>query len=324
MLLIRRTLVVASVLLGSVVLTLAPAAAVEHPGRPGLTTVHHLVAASIRLNRDPAGLATSLPTVRGAAGALETGVSRTCFGASAAVHVPVGAIERCAVGDVKVSRTILLFGDGQAESWLPAFDQIGRDLHFRVVLLGRSRCSPWALAAHTNARGCRKFDRVVVAWARRNHVAVVVPVGDKLVWRGSLGATVSNLKDQMISTVDALRAGGSRVVLLSPSPEYLGSLSKFSPERCLLHESHYLGGCERTSFVFTERSASALAIAATAHRLGVPFVNTRPLFCAAGKCALYVRTSGLVRLVYANRHQINRYYSVWISFALEQMLRGDL
>jgi hypothetical protein len=46
----------------------------------------------------------------------------------------------CDFGDVKSSRTMVPFGDSNAWMWLPAFNVLGRDLHFRVEFDARAGC----------------------------------------------------------------------------------------------------------------------------------------------------------------------------------------
>jgi hypothetical protein len=46
----------------------------------------------------------------------------------------------CVWGDRVGSHTLVLLGDSHARMWLPAFDVIGKRLHWKVVLLSKSSC----------------------------------------------------------------------------------------------------------------------------------------------------------------------------------------
>jgi len=46
----------------------------------------------------------------------------------------------CTYGDIKASRTIILYGDSHAAQWFPALDKIGRENNFKIISLTKSTC----------------------------------------------------------------------------------------------------------------------------------------------------------------------------------------
>ena len=48
--------------------------------------------------------------------------------------------------------------------------------------------------------------------------------------------------------------------------------------------------------------------------------NVTPLFCTTTKCAIFVKAGDANHLVYFDQYHTNRWYSVWISRALDSIL----
>src|SRR5207302_10722695 len=65
------------------------------------------------------------------------GTARGCDANWEVVEVPA-----CAFGDLAGSRTVVVLGDSNAFMWLPAFDQIGKRLHWKVIVLAKNSCPP--------------------------------------------------------------------------------------------------------------------------------------------------------------------------------------
>jgi hypothetical protein len=314
---------VAAVLAGALgVLAIAPmSGAVVANGRPSLTVLHHWIVAAIRLGHDPTNLSSAIPDVAAASGAVPLGVKAKCYGDAATTS---GAATHCTFGDRKVHRTILLTGDAHADMWLPALSEIGTDLHWKIVFVGRPHCSPWADGAPSNVGGCRAYEKSVVALDHSLKAAVVIPVGAKVSWKHSISQSATTLESEMSTMVKALRGAGSKVVLFSMAPEYNKGFATFTPRSCLTHKARYLRPCERAAYLDMTDSVAAVSTVFAAHELHAPLVDTSALFCSGTLCSLFVETKSGARLVYADAHQINRYYSVLVSLALEGMLKPKL
>lgn len=60
----------------------------------------------------------------------------------------------CVYGDLKASKTIVLYGDSHAAQWFPALEQLAKDRGFRLISLTKSACS--SVAADRDDQGAYK------------------------------------------------------------------------------------------------------------------------------------------------------------------------
>ena len=251
-------------------------------------------------------------------------VTTICFSPDLSYPVPSGAATRCAFGDLRSRQTILLFGDDNAITWLPAFSALGTDLHWRIVFLGKAACSAWSLSANAGTAKCRKFVSEEVAFATRLRARIIIPMGSKVGWRGTKNATVKQLRSEITSTLGALSPSHSRIILFQTIPQFNKGYTNWTPQVCLTGSRALLGQCESVIYHFVTDNTVQLALKGVAGTLRVPLIPTQQFFCSATQCTLFVTSPGGTYLVYRDAAHMSRYYSNWIFVALEPYLRPYL
>jgi peptidoglycan/LPS O-acetylase OafA/YrhL len=101
------------------------------------------------------------------AAAREDRMAHDCWAASAASAVRRPATD-CVFGDPNGAATVALFGDSHAEHWLAAFDRLGRERGWRVVLMVMGGCpvadAPELVDSRSNRRGrmCAEYREATV------------------------------------------------------------------------------------------------------------------------------------------------------------------
>ncbi|CAN5232426.1 acyltransferase family protein [soil metagenome] len=89
------------------------------------------------------------------------------------------AITSCEAGDPDATTTVLLAGDSHTAHWLPAFDELGRSNHWRVVLAAKASCPLLDLGADFAPDGvigkeCLTWNSSMVGFIRSLHPDALV------------------------------------------------------------------------------------------------------------------------------------------------------
>lgn len=328
-----RSLAIGAICLAVATLTSLPAHSTSP--RPTLSQLEALVATSVAIKATP-NLATSLPPLLTMT-SKDASISPsrpTCYPASASsnVTIPVDAAVRCAYGDTASTHVLLLTGDSQAGMWLPAFDQMGRNLGWRVVFLAHPECPPWGVPNKPNwviqggftVAQCTSFDHNVVAWAAKNSPSAVVLAGrahpkshiatDPLV--------LSIIQPLVNTAIKAFHAITPRVITMAPLPAYTPDWTKYKPSTCLAYIKP-ITNCEGSP---TQMVSPVLLAAITnaSKANGTFVVSPTPLLCTKQKCALFITDAAGVHLVYYDELHLNRYFSSWIGDAVTALISPDL
>lgn len=135
----------------------------------------------------------------------------------------------CVFGNVKASKTVMLFGDSHAAQWFPALEAAANRKGYRLIVRTRAGC-PWYSLRDFAVRGktwpgCTTWQR-----ARLNEIASLKP--DVLVlasierfYRVRSGSTWLSERDSqsainaaIISTLPELKAASSQVIVLHDTP----------------------------------------------------------------------------------------------------------
>jgi len=209
----------------------------------------------------------------------------------------------CFFGDTTAARTLVLYGDSNADMWLGAFDQLGRREHFRVALVARASCQVpnlalWDPAAHAPGTACTAFRRWAVAEVARLHpfATVVVDYEYGLRWDyRHQPVAPQTAVDAFGTTVRRLAMTGTRVVVLGMAPAMFTD-----PIQCLQTHTGGIGACASPvkcltpSFRATPlcafdpatgRTWAQLALLPGAVRsVGGTYVDVSSLFCTTTAC----------------------------------------
>jgi hypothetical protein len=319
-----RTVVVVALL--EILIVSAPsisAAASPAPSSPSLSQLISYVVASSQLKHGP-NVFTSLPPLTQAANdGTAAMIPAPCISSAPAVKaLPTDAGTACAFGDKEATRTILLFGDSQASTWLPAFNIAGTILHWKIVFLAKDGCGPW-ISPVTSAAGsssCSQWVHGEIAVANQLKPEVVVPVGLTLaLMSDNQYPSTTQFEGQVLTMVQDLAPSHAKVLFLQEIPQFYAYFTSATPESCLTVHSSSIENCELTikQVKAIETTVGMKEVASIDHLDTVPI---RELFCGSKRCDVFVNSPGESHLVYADWAHMNATYSAWIGRATAQLL----
>ena len=217
------------------------------------------------------------------------------------------ASRTCVFGDRTATTTVALFGDSHAEHWLAAFDRLGRERGWRVVLFVKGGCpvadAPELLAARSMQRDreCARYreDAVRTMVAMRPALAVLSSF-DEYVTRGADarapdgGIAPEAWRRGLARTYARIAGAGVPVVALrgTPHPDFdvPGCLSRAVDGRPLARPCTY---ARDAALHLTARAALLTAVQEVAARgLPVRAVDMSDVVCPTPVCD--VRQGGSV------------------------------
>lgn len=227
----------------------------------------------------------------------------------------------CLFGDPTGKRTLVLYGDSHAAMWAPAFDAIGKRIHWKIVVLAKAGCGapdipfwdPWRRVSPF--KECDQFHTYALGRINRAKPDVVVlaseyltPDSDHPVWPSTSAWTAGLEK-----TIRLIRSPRTKKVVLGDIP-YLG---QSAPECLAAHEGD-LQSCSlpAAAAVKTDRIRAEQVAAAQTR---TPYIKVAPWFCSA-TCTAIVGN----KIVYFDLYHASRTYVVYLSGTLQSALRPVL
>lgn len=297
------------------------------PSGPSLTQLISYVTASSKLKHGP-NVSSSLPPLTQAANDDTAAmIPSSCVSSSTGVMaLPSDAGTTCAFGDKDASRTILLIGDSQASSWLPAFNIAGEILQWKVVFLAKDGCGPW-ISPVTTAQGssaCSAWVHGEISVAKQLKPQVVIPVGLTLAeLSDNQYPSTAQFAGEVLSMVQALAPSHAKVLFLQEIPQFYSYFTSATPESCLTVHTSSIQNCELTikQIKTIETTVGLNEVATVDHLQTVP---VRELFCGKVRCDVFVNSPGESHLVYQDWAHMNATYSAWIGRATAQLLEKYL
>lgn len=236
---------------------------------------------------------------------------------------------QCVWGDKKAAKSIFLFGDSQAASWLSAFNQIGKAKHYKVYLLAEASCPPWeptgtsdfTLSSGMTIDQCIAVRAKEVAFANSIHPAMIVLAGDtNEISNGDWNTTPADYESEMAAVVSSLKPSRSKVVLLSEVPQYnVTATDSMTPTTCLTVHGKDVIPCLLSPQFVLDSGISQGLISASA-KLHIPLINILPLFCTSQRCPLTVTTPAGTFLTHFDQYHMSKFYSKYIATALMQLM----
>ena len=224
----------------------------------------------------------------------------------------------CIFGDPKGSKTLILYGDSHANMWLPAFDTIGKRLHWRIALLAKYACSApdlnfgyWNGQFELPYTQCNEWRRYALARANSLHAQVVVVTSEFNTSRlaNNKPVTAAEWSRGLRKTLASFKTPGIIKIVLGDIPY----LSQDGPSCLAAHESN-IQPCSRsrvtavlTSHDNAERSAAAAEDA--------KYISVIPWFCSSICTAI---VSNMV--VDQDQYHITKTYAIYLSEALQATL----
>jgi peptidoglycan/LPS O-acetylase OafA/YrhL len=196
----------------------------------------------------------------------------------------------CTLGDPHGTGLVVVYGDSHALMWLPAFDDLARHAHMRLVVLAKPGC-PAGFVTIINPAGtgqtngpyhaCDAWHHWAVGWINKAHPTVLV-VTQRSDWMtpavsdgGSRPFTASEWQRGVTTMFRALHVPATNRVLLGNSPEF-----SFDPHTCLFDNQHDVQACSEAASHAVQAGFNS-AERAAAHEAGVDYIDVTPWFCTA-------------------------------------------
>jgi SGNH domain (fused to AT3 domains) len=240
--------------------------------KPGTASqVASLVAASSSIERLPSKLVPPLSEV-----ASDTAVA---YYGAAGRHCD--GVTKCVFGDLKATRSIVLFGDSHAQMWLPALVPVAQSQGYRLSLVWMSGCpaatvSVWDADTHSVNSSCNSWRTKMVAQIHKLAPTLVllasrtsdIPGPDNhpttnTAWMTGLEQTISELE-----TTKTTVAVIADITVFSPNPL----------PQCLAANPSSIQSCAVSNPNGKTRQHFAAEQAAAAAE-GVAYIDPQPWLC---------------------------------------------
>jgi hypothetical protein len=222
----------------------------------------------------------------------------------------------CTYGDKSAQQSLVLYGDSYVEQWLPAFDALGKQYHFKVLAYVRYGC-PFAAVPERDYlnsvdSGCAQFRHNVIAainamtpppsltiLAELQLKVEVAPNGSTLSYGAWATGIRSSLKQLTVKPVGVL---------------FGMPIAASNPVTCLsAHVTHIQVCATPTTAAFT--TARDKADAAAVRQSHDVVVNLSSLFCGA-QCPDVIGNS----LVFADQWHLDASYAQQLTTALGSLV----
>ena len=231
-------------------------------------------------------------------------------------------VPSCVWGDPNSSHTVVLMGDSHAAQWITAFDQIGKRLHWKIVLLTKSACGAPDISFYNYANkgpypACNQWHTYAINRINQLHPAAVVLSSDvvyPLNGRHQL-ISASTWTAGMVKTLNAITAPGVQKIVLSDVPSLGNPYPGEVAANCLALHPQNVQACSTPTSIAT-RAGLRQANQAGAEQGGAAYINVTPWFCSSTCTAVVGNT-----LVYADAGHITTQYADFVSGALQAALQ---
>lgn len=219
---------------------------------------------------------------------------------------PTG-IERCSLGDLTSSTIVVLFGDSHAWQWTNAFNYIGLQKHWKIIVITKSGCSPGEYSilnpdlkrVYTE---CNEWRNAAIEKINALNAKAVVISG-----RTRREANRSGME----SAFGKLRLSGSKLIFLFDTP-----YPSVDVPNCLAEHTSNASLCSskrKEAMVFPQFRTMEEEVATTN---GAQPLDMTAWFCTKITCPAVI--NGMV--VYYDHSHVTRTYAEWLAPKLGEQL----
>ena len=267
-----------------------------------------------------------------------------CYPGGAVGTMPAYPTSQCVGGSPTSKYVIVMLGDSQAGMWFTTFDQIGKDLNYKVVLIAKQGCSPYLQPSTSSAQlyggfslaQCYQRDLAAIAATVKIKTNLIVIDGDSTFLPSSVGSpsgsvdnSASVLAPQIAATLTALAPAKAPVIIPAPIPQYEGRFGLGTPASCLSTHSTSVTSCllSGTGPFGPSSQAITAALATESKAKLANVIATQPLFCAStGQhlCPLWVTLGTTSYLVHSDPWHMTNAYATVIARAVESIAAAYL
>jgi peptidoglycan/LPS O-acetylase OafA/YrhL len=199
----------------------------------------------------------------------------------------------CIYGDTTSSTEVVLFGDSHALAWFPAFNQVAKEEHWKLLSLTMSACSAADIPAYNPGTGslmqnCGIWRQASIQKIIAAHPYLVLVASTSGFATAQEGVEIRGMErtsifvDGMNRTLTQLKGSGAKVVLMSDTP----AMAK-DPLVCLsAHPKSTLACATPVSEAISDDWISVETQIA-AHN-GVPLIKPQMWVCPTSPCPVVI------------------------------------
>ena len=256
----------------------------------------------------PSDLTPSLPDVFIDWGGPES----SCFPTSGQASIPA-----CVFGDLKASRTMVLYGDSHAGMWFQAMEIMGIVTHWKVVYLGKGYCPANMLPyqdppdfgpTYGEYSVCDRWHQFAINRINQINPQLVVITQEVRGKPDGAAYSATQWQQGLESTFKDLHVPSNRIVVVGNIP----SLPQSGPQ-CLARHRTDVQACSAPVSASWRQYANAEEAAATS--VGASYINLLPWFCSTTCTAVIGKYE-----VYWDDHHITGAYSIFLAGVLSDAL----
>lgn len=226
----------------------------------------------------------------------------------------------CGYGDVRSPTRVVAFGDSHAAQWFPALRAAAEQHNWRLESLSKSTCPPLDVPIFSPVlrrpfTECVRWRRAVLARLASERPALVVlgvarHYGPEYTFRVYGRAWLTALG----STVRQLRANGSQVLVLGPTPK-----PEFDEPDCLAAHPRDLARCTPSRALAVNEQGTR-AEQAVVQAAGGTYLDVSPWVCTSHTCAVVVGNL----LVFRDDNHLSTAFTRWLAPVLGARLQRAL
>jgi hypothetical protein len=232
------------------------------------------------------------------------------------VHIVDKVSRVCIHGDSEADKTVVVYGDSQGWMWIPAFDVIGKQEHWRVAQLTKPACPVADYVVFTRAKkreytecaAFRKFALEQIAEIQPDLVLLASSFRSGPVFVDGEGVNDPEIKEPIWDKglgemIDRIMPSTKRIIVIGEmaAPSVDGN-------ECLEEHPDDVPACNtpREKAVQTDHNAHEKQVALD-H--GADYVDVIPWFCTEDICPAVI--GGLT--VHIEKFHVSENYAVWLS-----------
>jgi hypothetical protein len=251
----------------------------------------------------------------------------------------VTTVRLCIFGDVHATKTVLLYGNSQAQMWAPALDRLGVERHFRLIAIAKPACGTFNDPGYlgpifTVSPICNEFVRWSITRINELHpdVVVIASTTGKILRPGAdpnilgpngrlppssiMAPSAARVAASFVAFTKAIEPSGAKVVLIGDVPSSNPFvLHGYTAMGCLLANGNDIQRCTLNEPTTTSnvwhRSMVDAALAAK-----VPLIDVRRLVCVRMLCPPVVNRV----LVHFDELHLTRQYVLYTSAAFGELI----
>ena len=199
----------------------------------------------------------------------------------------------CIYGDTTSSTTVVLFGDSHALAWFPAFNQVAKEMHWKLLSLTMSACTPADIPAYNPGTASLMANCPIWRTATIERIIAAHPYFILVAGTSGFATAINGVELKgaqrtavytagMNRTIAKLQSSGAQVLLMSDTP----ALAQ-DPLVCLSAHPKSTLACATPAA--TAISSDWIAVESQiAKRNGVPLIEPQLWVCPTDPCPVVI------------------------------------